>query len=484
MAYQQIIAGKVKLNGLGGIRRHLQERERVKTNPDIDLSRSRLNFCIENLTPDKLQSRVNERIKQLHLKKRPRSDAVGLEDIIVSASVDFMLSLDAQTREQYFRDALHFFQDRYDKENIMYCQCHLDESNPHIHVGVVPVTSDRRLCAKELFSPKTLEQLQTDFHETVSKSYGLERGEHHSKKYLPLMQFKAQQAKQQAKKFADDLRLADISQQKIEQAIQSAHFAKKGRFFPTEDKNTIQLPADQFLYLKQLAEESSKMATVIYSLQDDIKKLSHDKAQTQADADFFRHQLLKLERVTEHYTAVPKFWRKHIDSEIKQLQRNFTDFCHDVNRAILQTFVATHGDADQTKLILHELFTKAGVKNFDEHISKVLRAAKSQLKRKSHPDKPQPSWKPPKPTNTDYSLPDQTGIVPLFHFSFPTLLKSTGALSLGSFSPNLIKTLFDKNKKEKTLALLLVALYNFSCPDLVTRSSDSLSARLVLAFLY
>ena len=425
MAYQQVIAGKVKLNGLGGIRRHLQERERVKTNPDIDLSRSHLNYCIENLTPDKLQSRVNDRIKQLNLKKRPRSDAVGLEDIIVSASVDFMLSLDAQTREQYFRDALHFFQGRYGKENVMYCQCHLDESNPHIHVGVVPVTSDGRLCAKELFSPKTLEQLQTDFHEAVSKSYGLERGEHHAKKYLPLMQFKAQQAKQQAKKLADDLRLADISRQKIEQATQSAHFAKKGRFFLTEDKDTIQLPTDQFHYLEQLAEESSKMATVIRSLKDDIKTLSHNKAQSDADANFFQHQFLKLERVTEHYTAVPKLWREHIDSEIQQLQRTFTELCHDVNRATLRTFIATHGDIDQTKLIMRDLFGKTSVKNFDEHISSVLRAAKSQLKRKSQPDKPKPSWKPPNPTNTDYSLPDQTGIVPLQLSNVPEIDWST-----------------------------------------------------------
>ena len=62
MAFQQIIAGKVKLNGIGGIRRHLQERERVKTNPNIDLSRSHLNYCIEGLTPDHLIRRVNSRI--------------------------------------------------------------------------------------------------------------------------------------------------------------------------------------------------------------------------------------------------------------------------------------------------------------------------------------------------------------------------------------------------------------------------------------
>ena len=78
MSFQQVIAGKVKLNGLGGIRRHMQERDRVKTNPNIDLMRSHLNYCIEGLTPDNLNHRVNERIKQLNLKKKPRSDCWGV----------------------------------------------------------------------------------------------------------------------------------------------------------------------------------------------------------------------------------------------------------------------------------------------------------------------------------------------------------------------------------------------------------------------
>ena len=108
MAFQQIIAGKVKLNGIGGIRRHLQERERVKTNPDIDLTRSHLNFCIDDLTPDHLVSRVNSRIKQLNLKKHPRSDAVGLEDIIVGASSDFMLQIGSDKQKQYFSERYTF----------------------------------------------------------------------------------------------------------------------------------------------------------------------------------------------------------------------------------------------------------------------------------------------------------------------------------------------------------------------------------------
>ena len=69
MSYQQLHAGKVKLNGLAGIRHHLLDRERVKTNPDIDLSRSHLNHSIENLSPENLINNVRQRIKQLHLKR-------------------------------------------------------------------------------------------------------------------------------------------------------------------------------------------------------------------------------------------------------------------------------------------------------------------------------------------------------------------------------------------------------------------------------
>ena len=62
MSYQQLHAGKVKLNGLAGIRHHLLDRERVKTNPDIDLTRSHLNHSIEDLSPQNLISDVRLRI--------------------------------------------------------------------------------------------------------------------------------------------------------------------------------------------------------------------------------------------------------------------------------------------------------------------------------------------------------------------------------------------------------------------------------------
>lgn len=411
MSFQQLIAGKVKLNGLAGIQHHLLDRERVKTNPNIDLTRSHLNHSVEDLSPKHLIRRVKQRISQLHLKKRPRSDAVGLEDIIVSASADFMLQIGADKREQYFAEALHFFQHRFGKENVMYCHCHLDESNPHIHIGIVPITPDGRLSAKSLFSPKTLEQLQTDFHKAVAQHYGLKRGEHHSKKYLPLQQFKAKQAQQKAKQFTDDLDSAILNQTNIDEIQQAVHFATNAFFF--KDKENVELPTQYFLTLKHIAEQAVKAYITIQLLQEENQQLRQEKQILQSNYDFLEQRFNQLDEITATYTDVPEQWRDRIDSSIQNWQKHFSAYCHDVNRATLRVFLATHGNYTQTEQIMHDFIKKTGIYDAQKHISNVIRAANLQHHKHSQPANLPPSWATPKSSDTDYSNPDELGVVPL-----------------------------------------------------------------------
>ena len=407
MSYQQLHAGKVKLNGLTGIRHHLIDRERVKTNPNIDLSRSNLNHSIEDLSPDNLIRNVRQRIKQLHLKRKPRIDAVGLEDIIIGASYDFMLKLGTDKREQYFTDALHFFQNRYGKENVMYCQCHLDESNPHIHIGVVPVTADGRLSARDVFNPQTLEKLQTDFHFTVAQHYGLERGDHHARHYLELNLFKVQQTKQEIIQYSHDLHTYHCTQANIEKINANAHYSSSGFIVKSEDKNNIELPTSDFTELSQIAKEGAKAIALTHLLQEQNQQLQREKSKALSDYDYILHQLNKLETETSNYTAVPKFWRKHIDSSIAKFQETFTRYCHDINRTTVRVFIATHGGFDKTATIMRNSLQKACVSDVKTHISNILKAAKKQLTKNFAPDSPSnaPSWNPPKPSETDYSQP-------------------------------------------------------------------------------
>lgn len=280
-----------------------------------------------------------------------------------------------------------------------------DESNPHIHVGIVPVTTDGRLSAKSLFNPKTLEQLQTDFHDYVSQYYGLERGEYHAKRYLPLQQFKASQARCAAKKFADDVNTAIFNQQKLADAEDSAHFAISGLIFTSEDKNTIQIPTTSFLYLKQLAEDSIKLATTFNALNDEIQKLRHDNSIAQSDLQYTLRELENLRKSSALYSAIPKIWRSHIDNNITQLQKNFIDYCHEVNRATVRIFIATHGNLDKTADIMRVPLKNAGISDVKLHISNVIRSATKQHRNNLQPPQPTPSWHPPKPSETDYHKP-------------------------------------------------------------------------------
>lgn len=414
MNYQQLHAGKVKLNGLAGIRHHLLDRERVKTNPDINLSRSHLNHSIENLSPENLISNVRQRIKQLQLKRKPRTDAVGLEDFIVGASSDFMLQLGADKRKQYFSDALHFFQRHHGKENVMYCYCHLDEHNPHIHIGVIPVTSDGRLSARDLFNPKSLEKLQTDFHREIAQSYGLERGENHARNYLELNQFKLQRTKQEIQEFTADLDSALLQQDQINEIMKSAHFVTTGILFKSEDKERSEIPTQKLLQLQQTAEQGVKANASVRITQQQNSQLKREKAQAQADSQHYLHLFQALEKETALYTAVPPLWRGHVDSSINFWQKTFSAYCHDVNRAIVRVFLATHGNYRQTEKIMLDFIKKTGINNVHKYVANTIHAANLQHKESFQPNtSPPQAWKAPKPDDTNYSKPDELGVVPL-----------------------------------------------------------------------
>ncbi|WP_249652553.1 plasmid recombination protein, partial [Lysinibacillus sp. D4A1_S13] len=59
--------------------------------------------------------------------------------------------------------SLDFIQKRYGKHNTLYAMVPMDEATPHMHIGVMPITEDNRLSAKDMFTRKELIYLQQDF---------------------------------------------------------------------------------------------------------------------------------------------------------------------------------------------------------------------------------------------------------------------------------------------------------------------------------
>ena len=182
---------KYKCADIVGIERENERDENYKStrNPQIDKSKTRLNY---HAVPyeKKYLAFIDERIKQLSPKRKIKDDAVLVTSFILGSDKEFFDRITAEQQKQFFADCTEFFSKRYGKENVVSAVVHLDESTPHLHLNLMPVTNGR-LCAKELLDRTALRNLQTDFYEAVGKKYGLERGKEGSTaKHLDTVAYK------------------------------------------------------------------------------------------------------------------------------------------------------------------------------------------------------------------------------------------------------------------------------------------------------
>ena len=151
-------------------------KENYASNPDIDKSRSHLNFHL--ITPEqKYRAEAERQIKVAGC--RTRSDSVRVVEALVTASPEFFKGKKKGEVKAYFQEALDFIQQHQDPKTIISAVVHMDEKTPHMHLCFVPLTADKRLSAKEIVgNKKKLTQWQDRFWEHMVKKYpDLERGE-------------------------------------------------------------------------------------------------------------------------------------------------------------------------------------------------------------------------------------------------------------------------------------------------------------------
>ena len=194
------------------------ENERDETyqavNPQIDFTRTRNNYNIIKRQRSYTQF-INDKIEALDLPTKVRKDAVLMCSFVVGSDREFFSSLLPGEQQQFFVDCTRFFAERYGEENIISAVVHMDETTPHLHLNLIPI-SDGRLCAKTLFDRKELQNLQTDFHSVVGKKWSLQRGKEGSQaKHLDTAAYKL-------KKMSEETAAAEERKAVAEQAAASA----------------------------------------------------------------------------------------------------------------------------------------------------------------------------------------------------------------------------------------------------------------------
>ena len=168
---------KYKGPEIGHIEAHNERtKEKYASNPDVDTSRSHLNFHL--IKPErKYRAEAEKQIAAAGC--RTRSDSVRVVEALITASPEFFKGKNRDEVREYFEEALSFINNHQSPETIISAVVHMDEKTPHMHLCFVPLTEDKRLSAKDIVgNKKKLTWWQDEFWKHMVNKYpDLERGE-------------------------------------------------------------------------------------------------------------------------------------------------------------------------------------------------------------------------------------------------------------------------------------------------------------------
>ena len=244
VGYAVVHMMKIKSGAVGGIQSHNNREHEPKTNPDVDMSRSEDNY---DLIPcDNYKRSIKEKLSNLVESSRAvRKDAVVVCNFIVTSDNETMNALGADRQREFFQDSVKWFSDRYGADRVLNATVHMDETTPHLHIGVMPITQDGRLSAKVIFTKTEMKAIQTEFTRDVGEKYGLERGVEGSERtHLSEARFKEQKALEMANEhgaIAQELHvLAEDCKQELSEATRSLETVKQELSTMQDRKDTLQ----------------------------------------------------------------------------------------------------------------------------------------------------------------------------------------------------------------------------------------------------
>lgn len=284
VGYAVVHMMKIKSGAVGGIQSHNNREHEPKTNPDVDMSRSEDNY---DLIPcDNYKRSIKEKMSNLVESSRAvRKDAVVVCNFIVTSDNETMDALGVDRQREFFQDSVKWFSDRYGADRVLNATVHMDETTPHLHIGVVPITQDGRLSAKAIFTKTEMKAIQTEFARDVGEKYGLERGVEGSERtHLSEARFKEQKALEMANEhgaIAQEFRvLAEECKQELSEATRSLETVKQELSTTQDRKDALQGEAERLKALnnqtadkiREATEAIKKYSSILLDLQNQLNE--------------------------------------------------------------------------------------------------------------------------------------------------------------------------------------------------------------------
>ena len=315
MSHSIIRVQKMKATALKGIQFHNQREKESQTNPDIRTEDAHLNYDLihddRKLDYKKeVQQVISENVKS---EKKIRKDAVLLSEFLITSDSPFFENLAPDEQRRYFETAKDFIADKYGEHNIIYATVHNDEKTPHMHVGLVPVTNDGRLSAKDVFGNRLqFVKLQDDFNAHVkAHGFDLERGVSSSRKHLDMAKFKAMTAYEAEREATQKSEQVLSNIQEIDTKVKAIEDVK-----PIQKFGQVLMKNDEYKTLVNYATNGAVAEVEVASLSRQLAEKQKEVLQLQEDAKKGQEKLRKM------YSGIE--WRS------KDIEANLTTFAENI----------------------------------------------------------------------------------------------------------------------------------------------------------
>ncbi len=200
--------GKFTGGNVGGLQKHNQRENKNYGNENIDISKSHLNYDLQNQEHIRYSSKVKEIIKENRVSdKAVRKDAIVYVDTVVGSDKEFFNKLSPEDTRRFFEQSYEYLQKKVGEKNVVSAVVHMDETkgvggSPHMHFSFVPMNEDGTLSAKKKINRNFLREVQDEFPRYLKeRGFDIERGmENSTRKHLEPLEFKKQELKKDIEK--------------------------------------------------------------------------------------------------------------------------------------------------------------------------------------------------------------------------------------------------------------------------------------------
>jgi uncharacterized protein YoxC len=351
---------KMKAENLIGIGNHNQRKTKNHSNPDIDTSLSELNYDLVDRTDNYKKDIENFINENKSTTRAVRKDAVLINEWIITSDRKFFENLSDEEVKKFFVSAKEYFGNEFGEENIRYATVHLDESTPHMHMGIVPFDKDKKLSAKRVFNRETLRDIQENLPKHLQeKGFEIERGlEGSERKNLTVPEFKELKAEEK-----EIERMIEKKKEELKAYTKENKIPNKIDVTITRETKDVKVPSgEKFLGHEFTKTVKKKTGNLIIS-EEDFSKLE---------------QALKTGREKEE--QLNKILDSDVYKENKELKTTVKDLKTKTNEVIDDYNLLVK---DYNSLIDENKSLRATVANLREEIRLIYNSTKEFLKERT-----------------------------------------------------------------------------------------------------